>query len=88
MAKYIDNGAFYTLRLSANDTYAWANRAGRRWPCSYLSGRSAWAQFDSRTDDVVDTNVPDCPGDEFAAIFDDFRAQLKTPAQPSRPRRG
>jgi hypothetical protein len=33
--------------LSANDTYNWAHRPGQAWPCSQLSGRRVFAEFDS-----------------------------------------
>lgn len=77
MARLIDNGAFYTIKLSARDTHDWAHHPSKGWPCSTLSGRAVWAQFDSRNGDLVDTNAPDdVDGVEFSAIFDDFRERL------------
>lgn len=63
------------LWLSASDTYNWAHRAGSCWPCSYLSGKRLFADFDNG--DLVDILVngkPDdgnTPGDEFTAICSD-----------------
>ena len=62
------------LWLSANDTYNWAYRADASWPCSYLSGKRLWAEFNSG--DLVDYEVngeydDNVPGDEFTAITDD-----------------
>lgn len=65
------------LWLSANDTYDWA----KRWPCSFLSGKRLFAEFDDG--DLVDYAVDGkCgfPGDqplvdEFNAITSDFIAE-------------
>lgn len=35
------------LWVSARETYAWANRPGNRWPCSQLSFRRFYAEFDT-----------------------------------------
>lgn len=64
--------------LSTNDTYNWAHRAGHRWPCSFLSGRRLFAQFDGRNGDLIDLAIDggrgdqDCPCDEFDAIIGDL----------------
>ena len=60
--------------LSANDTYHWAHRTNATWPCSFLSGRRVFAEFD-RHGDLVDMAIDggrgdqDCPCDEFDAIM-------------------
>lgn len=63
------------LWLSANDTYDWANRPGERWPCSQLSGKRVFAEFDSRGD-LVDMAINgkniDVDVNEFNAITSDF----------------
>lgn len=69
------NGTTVQLWLSANDTYNWAERPGERWPCSRLSGKRLFAEFDDG--DLIDYAVEgktgvDIPGDEFTAITDDF----------------
>lgn len=63
--------------LSAHDTRGWAHKPGAVWPCSFLSGRRLFAEFDARGD-LVDMYVDggrgnqDCPSDEFDAIVSDF----------------
>ena len=37
----------YVMYLSANDTYAWAHKAGACWPCSRLSNHRAVISVDS-----------------------------------------
>ena len=65
------------LWLSANDTYQWAHKAGASWPCSFLSDKPLFAEFDSNGD-LIDLTInyghgdQDCPGDEFNAITSDF----------------
>ena len=44
------------LWLSARDTYRWATRPGRAWPCSTLSGKRLFAEFDA-VGDLVDLTV-------------------------------
>ena len=60
--------------LSANDTYAWANRSGESWPCSYLANKRLFAKFQGG--DLVDISVngkdSDVPSDEFNAIIEDY----------------
>lgn len=76
--RFLDNGCYYTIKLSANDTYDWAHKSGACWPCSTLSGRSVWAQFDRRNGDLVDTNAgEDVDGNEFNALFEDAKAKLR-----------
>jgi hypothetical protein len=65
------------LWLSANDTYAWAHKPGAAWPCSQLSGRRLFAEFDRRGD-LVDMSIDggrgeqDCDSNEFNAIVTDY----------------
>lgn len=62
--------------LSARDTYNWANRPGKRWPCSMLSGHRIRAEFDSNG--LVDLSFDghDSPDDltsnEFDACINDL----------------
>ena len=75
---YHANGELASLSMSANDTRAWANKPGARWPCSTLSGRRFFAEFDS-FGDLIDLSIDggrgdqDCDGGEFNAIVDDYR---------------
>ena len=68
------------LWLSARDTYNWARRPGDAWPCSFLSGRRLFAEFDGQGD-LIDLSIDggrgdqDCPADEFTAMTDDFLAE-------------
>jgi hypothetical protein len=32
--------------ISADETYAWAHKTGARWPCSTLSGKRIFAEYD------------------------------------------
>ena len=61
--------------LSTNDTYKWAHRSGSGWPCSYLSNKRVFAEFD-RLGDLVDFaingSVKYCPSNEFNALIADF----------------
>lgn len=45
-----DNGCFYSVSISAADVAAFRDK----WPCSGLTGRPIWAQFDKRNGDLVD----------------------------------
>ena len=76
--KYHANGELAVLSMSANDTYAWANKPGACWPCSTLAGRRFVAEFDSYGD-LIDFAInggrgnQDCDAAELNAITDDFR---------------
>jgi len=64
------------LWLSARDTYEWANRSGRAWPCSTLSGKRLFAEFDA-VGDLIDLTVGgrygvNIDGVELDAIAADF----------------
>ncbi len=63
------------LWLSATDTYNWAHRSGDSWPCSQLSGRRVFAEFENNGDLVdmaIDGKSKDCDATEFNAITSDF----------------
>jgi len=67
------------LWLSARDTHGWAHKDGASWPCSFLSDKALFAEFEPNGD-LVDIAVnygrgdQDCPGNEFTAITDDALA--------------
>ena len=73
--------------LSANDTDNWAHKLGDSWPCSQLSGRRVFAEFDARGD-LVDmaidgSSAVDCAADEFSAITSDFLLDEYGPDHPA-----
>lgn len=76
------------LWLSASDTYAWANRAGARWPGSQLADRRLFAEFDSHGD-LVDLSLDggrgeqDCDGNEFNACVGDHLRQRNANLVPA-----
>lgn len=76
------NGTSTQLWLSSNDTYNWAHRPDAAWPCSFLSGRRLFAEFNRG--DLVDLSIDggrgdqDCPDDEFTAITDDFLVEVQS----------
>jgi hypothetical protein len=61
------------LWLSANDTYRWATRPCAAWPCSELSGKRLFAEFDrdGLIDLTIDGCTGDCPAHELTAIVSD-----------------
>ena len=63
--------------LSANDTHAWAHKAGAVWPCSELAGKRLFAEFDTNglLDMAVNGRTSDIPADEFNAITSDHLAE-------------
>lgn len=66
---------YVKLWLSASDTYEWAHRPGASWPCSTLSGKRLFAEFDSRGDLVdmaINGRSTDCDANEFNAITSDY----------------
>lgn len=72
-----DNGALWSVSLSARDTHEWAHKAGASWPCSTLADRAVWAQLDKRNGDLVDLQVngrtaDDVDGHELDAILADL----------------
>lgn len=69
------------LWLSANDTRKWANKPGATWPCSRLSGKRLFAEFDTNglLDYLVNGRLDrEILADEFNAITSDF-LKLKLP---------
>lgn len=67
-----DNGCFYTVRVSANDVYAFK----RRWPGSGLPDRAIRFQFDKSNGDLVDIS-PDSSafdGPDLLALSQDAQA--------------
>jgi len=63
------------LWASATDTYAWAHRTGEGWPCSTLSGRRFFAEF--QDGNLVDFSLnggrgpQDCDAHELNAFVED-----------------
>ena len=72
-----DNPQGLKVSLSARDTWDWATRPGKVWPCSFLSDRRVFAEFGCMGD-LVDLSIDggkgdqDCPSDELNAIMDDL----------------
>lgn len=68
-------GNYYVkIWLSGNETHAWANRAGSHWPCSQLSGKRLFAEFDRNglCDLAIDGKMDDCcDSNELNAIVCD-----------------
>ena len=66
--------------ISANDTCAWASghNNGKRWPCSVVSGRNIWAEFDTdgNLTDISHPGIDDIPCHEFNAIISDTLRNL------------
>ena len=61
------------LWLSANDTYNWATRPRDSWPCSKLTGKRLFAEFDKGGLVVlaINSRMGDCSADELTAIVSD-----------------
>ena len=82
--KFPDGSGVCQLWLSADDTYDWANnRPGEEWPCSTLSGKRVFAQFEDNGD-LVDLTINgitggrdgEVDGHELTAMTDDFIAMI------------
>ena len=79
MKKQVNNYST-KLWLSARNTEDWARRPGASWPCSFVAGKSLFAEFDAHGD-LIDMAVnggrgnQDMPADEFNAITSDFLAR-------------
>lgn len=75
MARIVMAGSTLKVWLSKRDTYNWA----RRWPCSELSDRRVFAEFDNRNGDLVDMSIDgtndDVSSNEFDACLSDFIAR-------------
>ncbi len=70
-----NDGSTTKIWLSAEDTYKWAHRVGASWPCSTLSGKRLFAEFDDG--DLVDLTIngkanQDCDASEFNAMIADL----------------
>lgn len=68
------------LWLSAEDTRQWACKPGV-WPCSFLAGKTLYAEFEAGSGDLIDFTVDGRDGvdvdcDEFNAITSDFLEQV------------
>jgi hypothetical protein len=63
----------FKLWLSTRDTYVWAHRPHCFWPCSTLSAKSCFVEFDSNglCDFTLNGRDGDCDGTELSAIVAD-----------------
>ena len=61
------------LWLSANDTYRWAYRPNERWPCSELSGKCLFVEYNQGglVDLAINGQIGDCPDHELNAVVSD-----------------
>lgn len=75
--RIVKNGTNTRLWLSRNDTYEWAHKPGKAWPCSNLSGKSLFVELERG--DLVDIRINgragDCDSHELSCIIDDFLAE-------------
>ena len=80
------NGSSVKLWLSAKDTYYWANRPLNSWPCSELSNKRLFAEFDSNglLDVAINGWDADIPADEFNAITSDHLRDKLPADHPAR----
>lgn len=62
------------LWLSMRDTYNWATKPGACWPCSTVSNKHLFAEFDSNglVDVALNGRAADIDGAEFNAVTSDF----------------
>ena len=62
------------LWLSANDTYRWAHRPGKQWPCSELSDKRLFVEYDrgGLVDLTINGRLGDCSTHELTAIVSDY----------------
>lgn len=81
-----DDGIAFTVWISADETYWWANESGNMWPCSQLAGHRVRATFD--TNGLLDYAVDggryrdDIDGNEFNALIADHVSKRLTPDHP------
>lgn len=72
------HGDIVKLWLDAEDTRRWARRPGDLWPCSYIAGKTLFAEFhcgslvDYALNDEHGHEALDAGSDEFFAITTDF----------------
>ena len=78
------DGSTTKIWASKNDTYDWAHRPGKAWPCSVLSGKSVFVELDGEHEgDLVDFSLNYGRGDQFVtghelnAFIWDTRVTLK-----------
>lgn len=74
------------LWASARDTYDWANRPERRWPCSTLADSRVFAEFDSNglLDLAIDGHSDaDCDAHELSALCADLLAPKLPETHPA-----
>lgn len=75
----VDTGTGFKVWISARETYNWAHKPDAAWPCSFLSDRRLFAEFDSNglCDLAIDggRGDQDCPADEFNALLADFLSE-------------
>jgi hypothetical protein len=64
------SGASVKVWGSSSDTYDWAHRPGRRWPCSQLSGRRVFAEL--YQGDLVELSLDGEDGDVDANELNAF----------------
>ncbi len=88
MARVLVGDTWVKLWLSANDTYNWAHRPNRGWPCSSLAGHRLFAEFSNGN--LVDLTIDgrsdiDCDSTEFDAITSDFLAKKLPKDHPCYP---
>jgi hypothetical protein len=79
-----------TLSASADDTFQWAHRPLRRWPCSALSGHRFVATFDRNglcdlTLDGRHDGGPEVMADELSAICADLLRERLPQDHPAWP---
>ena len=83
----ITNGQL-AVWLTKHDTYEWANRPGKRWPCSTLAGKRVYALF-AANGDLLDFVVnlgrdqDDIDGNELTAITSDAIVRAGLPDHPA-----
>lgn len=68
-----DNG-YTSLWFMPDETSAWANRPGNKWPCSVVAGRELFVEFDpcgNLVDVLLDGKSADIPCAELDAITSD-----------------
>lgn len=76
----------FKLWLSVNDTADWANRPGNKWPCSQLSDKRLFVEYDDcgLIDITINGKIGDCNSVEFKAIVSDHIKDKLPVDHPSR----
>lgn len=65
--KAIDNGCFYSVKVSAREVENFKDS----WPCSALPSCAFWFQFDRRNGDLVDMRPNEYDGEDLLALSQD-----------------